>query len=109
MTFIGVSNWITNKVLKDGINGENEVKTIYNGINTSVFYKKDKKQMRDLLGLPQDKKIIISLAGSGSKTNAKGLGYVQQVIKAYEHHPDYLFLTLGNAKETRVSSSLLEL
>jgi hypothetical protein len=29
--------------------------------------------MRKELGLPQHKKVIISIAGSGGKTNAKGL------------------------------------
>jgi hypothetical protein len=62
MTFIGVSNWISQKVIKDGINGDNPVKTIYNGVNTEIFYKKDKKQTREWLGLPQNKKIIISIA-----------------------------------------------
>lgn len=109
MTYVWVSNWITNKILKDGIAGKNAVQTIYNGINTDIFYKRDKKLMRKELGLPQHKKVIISIAGSGGKTNAKGLWYVQQMIKEYQHNTDYLFLTLWNFKEKKVSDVLREL
>ncbi|MDR0282626.1 MAG: hypothetical protein LBI53_04980 [Candidatus Peribacteria bacterium] len=49
MTYIGVSDWITNKVIKDGIHGNNSTKTIYNGINTKVFYIRDKTQCREEL------------------------------------------------------------
>lgn len=104
MTYIGVSDWITNKVIKDGIHGNNSTKTIYNGINTKVFYIRDKTQCREELWLPQNKKIIISIAGSGGKTNAKGLGYVQQIIKQYKNSRDYLFLTLGNFKEKKTDT-----
>lgn len=96
-------------MIKDGINGDNPVKTIYNGVNTEIFYKKDKKQTREWLGLPQNKKIIISIAWSGGKTNAKWLWYVQQIIKQYSNNSEYLFLTLWNAKEKKVSNNLREL
>jgi len=104
MTFIGCSNRISNKLLQDGINNNSFITTIYNGISRKIFYKRNKNECREELWLPQDKKIIISIAGSGSKTNAKGLWYVQKIITQYKNNPNYLFLTLGNAKEKKWST-----
>ncbi len=71
ISYIGVSDWITNKLKNDNILGNNSVKTIYNGIDTDTFYTKNRQESRQRLGLPKNKKIIISLAGSGGKTTAK--------------------------------------
>jgi len=69
--YVWVSDWITQKMHKDEILWGNKVKTIYNWVDSSIFFPRDKQKSRKKLGLPLDKKIIVSIAGSGGKTNAK--------------------------------------
>ena len=107
--YVGVSNWATNKIKNDAIIGNNTARTIYNGINTSVFCKKDKEKSREKLGLPKGKKIILSIAGSGNKSNLKGLNFVQDIAKKYKSDKELLFITVGNHTENKVSDNFWEL
>lgn len=107
--YVGVSNWATTKIKNDEIIGNNTARTIYNGIDTDVFQKKDKAKTRKKLSLPKDKKIVISIAGSGNKSNLKGLSFVQDMAKKYESDKELLFVTVGNHKENRVSENFWEL
>ena len=75
------------------------VHTIYNGIDSSKFYKIDKTECRRQLWLPLDKKIILSIAWSGSKSNLKGIQYVEQIVDQYKNNDDYLFVSIGNGQE----------
>lgn len=106
--YIWVSNRCTDKVIQSWIIADNTIKTIYNGINTNIFNKMNKKDIRTQLNLPQDKIIIISLAWSWSKSNMKWLWYAKQIIKAYNDNKNFLFITLGNHKDTKVSDTLWE-
>lgn len=106
--YIWVSNRCTDKVIQSWIIAYNTIKTIYNGINTNIFNKMNKKDIRTQLNLPQDKIIIISLAWSWSKSNIKWLWYARQIIKAYNDNKDFLFITLGNHKTIKVSDILWE-
>lgn len=109
IAYIGVSNRCTDKTKKSWIAWNNIIKTIYNGINTETFRPLDKEKCRKELWLPTNKKIIISIAGSGSKTKAKWLWYVQKIIKEYKQDPNYLFITIGNSKDKKVSECLREI
>lgn len=109
ITYIWVSDWITDKLNRDQIHGDNTVKTIYNGIDTTIFSPGNQEVARQLLGLPQDKKIIISIAGSGGKSNAKWLQYVNRIIERYKDNPEYLFITLWNFTSKELSHNLLEI
>lgn len=107
--YVGVSNWATTKIKNNEIIGNNTARTIYNGIDIGVFQKKDKAVIRKKLGLPKDKKIVISIAGSGNKSNLKGLSFVQDMAKEYESSKELLFITVGNHKENKVSENFWEL
>lgn len=106
--YIWVSNRCTNKIIKSWIAADNKVKTIYNGIDVNNFCIQDKISARKKLWLPLDKKIVLSLAGSWSKTNMKWLWFVTQIQKQYSKKDDILFLTLWNEEERKVSDTLRE-
>ncbi len=109
ITYIWVSDWVTLKVGRDPIIGNNTIKTIYNWIDATVFFPQDKILCREQLWFPIDKKIIISIAGSGGKSNAKWLQYVNRIIKKYRDNPDYLFITLWNYKDKSIAGNLIEM
>lgn len=97
---------MSNKVRQDEITWKNQVLTIYNGIDTKLFTKKSKIESRKQLDLPVDKTLILSIAGSWSQSNLKGLSYVKNIANIYEKNPDFLFITLGNHKKSKVANIL---
>ena len=109
MMYIWVSNRTKNKLRKDWITANNKMKTIYNGINTNIFFKQDKKKCRDELELPEDKTIIISIAWSGNKSKLKWLEYVKKIIEAYKKEGKYLFITIWNHASKKISDSFWEI
>lgn len=106
VTYVGVSKWMSNKIAKDSIIWKNQVLTIYNGIDTKLFNKKSKIESRKHLGLPLDKILILSIAGSWSKSMLKGLSYVKKIANSYKNNPDFLFVTLGNHKKAEFDNIL---
>lgn len=109
ITYIWVSDRCTNKAKKSWITAHNPAKTIYNGINTDIFHQMNKKECREELWLPMNKTIMISIAGSGSKSNSKWLHYVNKIIKEYKDNDNYLFITVWNSKQKKVSNQLWEM
>ena len=58
ITYVWVSDWMSNKIKNDPIVWSNAIYTIYNGINTSIFKETDKIQARNQLWLPLDLSLI---------------------------------------------------
>ncbi|UUX92244.1 glycosyltransferase family 4 protein [Methanoplanus endosymbiosus] len=57
---VGISNWLSETAKKSLVMKNFDVKTIHNNINTKDFYPIDKKSAKEILGLPIDKKIILT-------------------------------------------------
>ena len=89
------STWLRDRVARTTL-GTHDVQLIPNGINTSAFTQTDKTSARTKLGLPLDKKIVLFLATAGKANTLKGWKYTEEVIAAYTHKPDVLFLNVGN-------------
>ena len=87
------SIWLKEKVEKS-ILKQFPIKVIYNGVDTKIFKPLDKFSVREELGLPQDKKIIMFSADMGLKNPYKGGEYVKNIIND-ELFKDFLFINLG--------------
>lgn len=109
IAYIWVSNRTNNKLKKDWIIANNSIKTIYNGINTDIFYKQDKEKCREELKLPKNKIIAISIAWSGNKSKLKWLEYVTKIIEKYKTNEEYLFITIWNHSSKKISDSFWEI
>lgn len=68
-----------------------EVHTIVNGFNTSVFHPRDKAGIRQRLGIPQDEQMIIYV---GRFVEAKGMRELIQAFKAMAARNNKLSLAL---------------
>lgn len=93
LTIVCPSKWLKNKVEK-GILRKTDTKLIYNGIDESVFYPREKKKMREFLRLPLNKKIITFCAFLGASNFFKGGQYVNKLYDHYKNR-DILFLVIG--------------
>lgn len=87
------SNWLKEKVEKSSLK-EFPIHVIYNGVDTSIFKPFDKPFVRNLLGLPLDKKIVLFSADMGFNNPYKGGEYVNQMINDDLFH-DVLFINIG--------------
>lgn len=88
------SQWIKNKLTK-GVIGNQPMHFINCSIDVDVFKNHDNKQSRQELGLPLDKKIILSIAGHGLHHKLKGSEYVKKIIDEFRDRKDVLFVALG--------------
>ena len=68
---------------------ESKISVISSGIDTTSFHPMPKKDMRDKLGLPQDKKIILFV---GRLHKLKGLDLIYECAK---QTPDLLYVFIG--------------
>lgn len=97
------SLWLKNKVEKSLLSSK-PITLIYNGIDTKIFKPLDKKQCRDELALPQDKKIILFLAKRGQSNPWKGGSYADDAIRALKDRKDIFVLDLGGDENKKVNN-----
>ncbi len=88
------SKWLADKV-NQSILKDKPLTVIYNGINMEVFKPQDKKTAREELELPQDKKIILTVAKGGKANPWKGWNYIQEVMDAFKDKNEIEFVNLG--------------
>jgi glycosyltransferase involved in cell wall biosynthesis len=86
--------------VKKSILGEKNLKLIYNGIDTTIFKRKNKTFLRKKYGLPIDKKIILTLASGGKYNSQKGWEHSEKIIKNLLNQ-NILFINVGGAQQTK--------
>ena len=90
MTFVGCSNWLTNKARASELLIGQTICSIPNPINTNLFKPRNKKEARILCQLPTDKKLV--LFGSVKITDKrKGIDYFVEACNLLaEKHPELI-------------------
>ncbi|MCX6800316.1 MAG: glycosyltransferase [Candidatus Falkowbacteria bacterium] len=88
------SKWLLEKVRKSVLGNKN-ISLIYNGVDEEIFKQKNKFELRNKLGLPRDKKIVLFVADGGSNNFWKGWKYAVQVIEHFKKDQSVLFLCIG--------------
>lgn len=90
------SLWLKQKVEKS-ILSDHQIILIYNGIDTENFhpYPKDKSRME--LGLPTNKKVILSVIKRTGSSTRKGLDYEKQIIEKRQDKKDSVFACVGGS------------
>ncbi|NCB77967.1 MAG: glycosyltransferase [Negativicutes bacterium] len=92
---VAPSYWLEG-MLQQSIFKSQDIRMIHNGIHTDVFFPRDKQKMRQELGLPEDKKIILFAAHGGFQSGMKGGRFFLQALQLLqEYSKDYLILEIG--------------
>ncbi len=65
-TYVGISSWISEAAASSSLLSEQDIRTISNCIDTSVFHQVSQAEARARLGLPQSAKIVLAGALSHS-------------------------------------------
>lgn len=87
-----VSSYLVKLAKSLGID-ESKFVVIPNGVDTSKFQVLDKSECRDRIGIPQDKKVIISV---GALVERKGHHRIIETLPdLIKNHPDLLYIVVG--------------
>ena len=90
--FVGVSQQIADAMRTHGAPPE-RVATIPNGVDVEQFRSKPTDQCRQLLGLPIDRKILVTV---GDLTELKGFHLVIEALpQILKTHPDTMYVCIG--------------
>jgi glycosyltransferase involved in cell wall biosynthesis len=96
ITIIGLSKWLADCAISSKLFEKNLVLNLPNPIDTKIFSPFDQDKARNLLNLPQDKKLI--LFGAISATSDPRKGY-EQLVRALDALPeDYELVVFGSSK-----------
>lgn len=84
------SQWLADRVLMSFLT-QADISVIHNGIDTNTFYPRDTSGLKQLFGIKEAKKIVLSV-GSNLMTERKGGRFVLELAAAM---PEYLFILVG--------------
>ena len=84
---VAVSDWMKNE-LERSILAKQNIRRIYNGVDTDIFRPYDKRVTRQELGLPLNKKIVMF--------GLKGWLFSRQIMESYDDNRHIFFLVVGN-------------
>lgn len=95
LTVVGVSNWLRGRAALSPIMKNCRLITIHNGINTAIFYPKDGSQIRSLLRLDPEEKMILWVTSVFSDEKGKDLFFGLTELMNSEQ---YRFVVVGAEK-----------
>ncbi|SKB66430.1 Glycosyltransferase involved in cell wall bisynthesis [Lachnospiraceae bacterium] len=100
LTVVGCSRWITDCAAESSVLHGKTCINIPNPIDTELFDVQDRKTVRELLGLSQDKKLI--LFGAENSDSDRRKGYAELLAALKELPSDqYSCVVFGNSREIR--------
>lgn len=97
-TIVVPSNWLDKIVSKSILKHLPRV-VIHNGVDQFVYQFRSKYKLRNKLGLPLKKKIIVFVAHGGQSDPRKGWKYIQNIMNCYRTDSNLHFLAIGDGKE----------
>lgn len=92
---VAPSNWLKDKVSQSVLN-DKPISLVYNGVDIDVFKPQIKARARAELGLPPDKKIILSVIKKGQSNTWKGPDYLAAAMAPYRNNQDIAFVNIGS-------------
>jgi len=100
LTLVSPSKWLAKQAKESKLFKDKEIEVIPNGLDTKVFKPIPHKIARNILNLPQDKKIIL-FGAMGIKDKNKGFDLLTTALKKIQQRvktQDYLFLVFGGSR-----------
>ena len=88
------SKWLL-KLVDQSILKNKPTSLIYNGIDTNIFKPYPMENARHELGLPKDKKIVLSVIKGGQSNPWKGPNYISKAVKYFSNNEKVVFANIG--------------
>lgn len=93
LVFVTPSRWLAGEAAR-GILSGHPVFVIPNGIDMAVFFPEKKETSREILGLPQGRRILLTGAAH-LKDKRKGMHLLVDSLRSLQSRGDYLLVTFG--------------
>lgn len=97
MHVVTPSLWLSTEVKRSSLLKAYPVTVIPNGLNTQDFAPRDKTITRDILGIPQESKVVLFVADQLER-RLKGLDLLLQALEGPTNLPNLFLLTVGKQK-----------
>lgn len=94
---VTLCNWMSDEVKKSELFKNYPIHLIPNGLDPSIFKPRDQKYSRDVLGLPQDKKIVLFVSDS-INNNRKGFVFLKKALELVKRK-DVILCAIGKKNE----------
>ena len=103
LTIVSPSSWLAECAKNSSLLKDRRIKVIHNGIDLDVFKPIKKSQARDILGIKQDKKIILFGAMSATSDKRKGFQYIEKALSQLRKTDcDQYVLVVMGASEPKI-------
>jgi len=93
------SLWLKKRVERSPLMKDKKVDLIYNGINTDVFYSRDKLECRKKYWIPDDKFVVMFIADGGKWNTWKWGQFLEQMMSDFSDIDNLYFLSVWNRDE----------
>lgn len=103
LNIVAPSLWMKNKI-QQSILQDKPISIINNGVDISIYKPLDKKESREELNIPLEKKIILYVANGGVDNIWKGWEYVKNLALKYKNNQEVIFLCVGGHKNEKFSN-----
>lgn len=88
ISYVACSQWLCGEAKTSALLSGQKVTSIPNAIDTHVYFPKDKQQVRERLGLPADRKVILFVSQRVTDQR-KGMDYLVEAVRLLvEQHPE---------------------
>lgn len=93
LTIVAPSKWLAFEAEKSGVFQNSKIHHIPYGLDSEVFKERDRHFSRDMLGIPQDKKVILFVADSINNSR-KGFAFLKRAFKKL-NDPNLVLCAIG--------------
>ncbi|GAK49457.1 glycosyl transferase group 1 [Candidatus Moduliflexus flocculans] len=94
---VALCQWMAHEVRRSPLFNRFPMSIIPNGLDTSVFAPRDRRAAREMFQLPQDRKVVLFVAGA-LKDVRKGLIFLQQAIEQIPNTEKLLLVSVGKTE-----------
>jgi glycosyltransferase involved in cell wall biosynthesis len=89
------SQWMRGQLARSSLMGRFPASVIPNGLDLDSYAPRDKGFARDTLGIPRGAKVLLFITQHSLRWKGKGFSLLLEVLRAMQHLPDLVLLTLG--------------
>jgi len=98
LNIVGVSSWISEEAKQSTLLKKYKHHVIHNGIDTGIYYPENKKEAKNSLNLPFNKKVIFYLAEDLKRKN-KGFHLLKEALEKLDSPNEYILMVAGRGAE----------
>jgi glycosyltransferase involved in cell wall biosynthesis len=80
LTIVCPSHWMAERARESSLFSSSRIETIANGIDLKEYFPRERKCIRNLIGLPQDKRLILFSAIQGHQNIYKGYNFLEEIF-----------------------------